>query len=253
MHALAERRAVAVDHGDRQHLHADGVDDERISLVPADRIAHRSRYDLIGMLRVHADVTNLIVLLEEHDDLILELNHLEADLDRERVGRLIRPALIGRIGIDQSGFRNLADLHHDRGGFGLQDRVVVVADQRDRIAAEQGMRGVTIPAQLVGERRGTRWHMFMVEGVARPASREIGNGRVFRARRRNGGRREDCDRASEKRIRPARQKPPPVVSPISAQCLRLSKRRQSLGKRRLAGANCATASSAATRRPESRS
>ena len=80
------------------------------------------------MRLVQAHPADLVILAEQHHDLVRQLQHLHGHmLEQERHG--LGPALVRRARIGHAGERKLALLLHDIRRPGLQDRIGVVADQ----------------------------------------------------------------------------------------------------------------------------
>ena len=142
------RRAEQVDHGKRPICpDADRVNHQRIAFIMADRIAVPRRRHLRRVRRIEADLTDFMILIENHHNSIGQLQHLHGHvLEQER--HRLRPALVRRIGEGHAGERKIALLLDHRRGPGLQDRIGVVPDQLAIIA------GALIVARPVGHRTG---------------------------------------------------------------------------------------------------
>src|SRR5258705_2347147 len=83
VHRLALRRAESVGRGVGLKLDTDRVDDELVAFIMADGMSHRRRRQFRRMPLAQPNVPNLIVVGVEDDDLVLQLEHLHAELDRE--------------------------------------------------------------------------------------------------------------------------------------------------------------------------
>src|SRR5260221_8064060 len=103
-----------------------------------DGIAFPSGRQTAGVLVVQPDVADLIVLIIQDGDRVLLLQELHSQLHRKDEGRVIRRAARGGVRKRYADQRFLGALPYDRRRFGLQDRIVVIADRPRRIAAAGG-------------------------------------------------------------------------------------------------------------------
>ena len=123
--------------------------------------------DLRRMGAVHAHAAYLVVLIVEERDLVLFLEDLQTELHRESERRLVGEALVRGIGERVAAERDFALLAHDLRGMGLQDRVLVVADE-GVVVLLTGRRALEIVHRQRLARQGLE-----VEGIASPAAGEI--------------------------------------------------------------------------------
>ncbi len=164
MHRLALRRAEAVDRGETVHLHAYGINDQRVAFPMTDGIAHRRRLEIRGMHAVHANVADIGVLIVNDGDIaVLHREHLQGEPHRQGERRRDRPALILRIGKALARNGELALLLHDGRGFGRENRILIVAHQL------AGIGGAVRTAAQIPQRLRTRRHPFEIERVLAPA------------------------------------------------------------------------------------
>ena len=144
----------------------------------ADGIAHRRRRHLRGVGSVQAHAADLIVLIVDDGDSVLLLQHLQSKLHGQGEGRVIGPALVRSVRIGVAAERNLAFLLDDFRGFGLQDRIAVIADELADIAGAVGH------TRQIHHRLRPALDRLEIEGVASPPPREIGRPRAVIGKRR---------------------------------------------------------------------
>src|SRR6185503_5650090 len=117
----------------------------------ADRIAVPGWRHARGVLRIHANVPDLMIVLIDDDDLVGLLEHLHAE--REHEWYAVRPTLVARIVKAVKGDRLFAELLDPRRSLRLQNRIGVIADQLLDIVHPVAPRSVR-------ERRGSGCQRF---------------------------------------------------------------------------------------------
>src|SRR5262249_29716968 len=132
MQSLGMRRAVPVDHGIFSDPDAHGVDDQRVTLIMADGIAVPGWSQLCRMLRVHAHMADLRIVLIEDDDLVRGLQDLGWGIG-EREWRPFEPALVVRVRIAHAQ-RALPVLSDDPRSLWLQNRIGVIALELEAVS-----------------------------------------------------------------------------------------------------------------------
>ena len=125
---IFSRGRLAIYHGEvfSSDGNANRVDDQRISFVMANRIAHRRGREMLWVGAVEPDAADLIVLVIEDRNVILRLQHLQPELHGKREWRRVRLALVRGIGMGITRTRRLAQLRDDLGCPGPQNGVGVV-------------------------------------------------------------------------------------------------------------------------------
>jgi len=87
------------------------------------------------MRAIHTNVANIVTLTVNNGQVAVFLRqHLEAELHRKSERRRNRPALVLRIRKALAGNGELALLLHNRRRFGLENGIVIVADQLAGVA-----------------------------------------------------------------------------------------------------------------------
>jgi hypothetical protein len=99
----------------------------------ADRVAAPARHHLGRMLLIEAYLAVFVLFVEQHHNLVRRLYHPHGQT-LEHEGHRLGPALVVRVWKDDASQRQLAFLSHDVSRPRLQDRVLVVADQRAVVA-----------------------------------------------------------------------------------------------------------------------
>lgn len=115
-------RAVHVEHRKRADLDADGIDDQHVAFVMADRIPVPGRRDHRGMRLVHADMAHFMIVRIEDLDLVLVLHDLHSDIP-EHERHAAGPTLVARRRVGHSCEREVSVPLYDARRFRLQDRI----------------------------------------------------------------------------------------------------------------------------------
>src|SRR5579864_1485684 len=120
------------------------------------------------MAGIQPDMPDLSIMSVEDYDVVLPLDHLHALLDGKEKRRRIGPALVAGIGHIVTAFRIFAVFLHHGGGFGLEDRIGVVADQRYGIAIGGGPAGIRAEPPQIDDWTWARIRRLEVEHIAAP-------------------------------------------------------------------------------------
>src|ERR1051326_8734285 len=89
------RRAVPVHHREGAWLDGYGIDHQRVALIMADGVAIIGRFHIGWMLRMHADLADLMIELIDDRDPVGLLEHRHSN--RQNEGYPVGPTLIARI------------------------------------------------------------------------------------------------------------------------------------------------------------
>src|SRR6266436_4391597 len=129
---LRVRRAEIVDEAETGGQ-ADGVDDQFAVFIPADRFAEPRRLDDLRMLVGQVDAAHHVIALPDHPHLFRRLDEVHRlDWIEQLPGNAAR--ITSPLGRERQAA--LAAEHllvrglHLRGGPGLEDRIIDVADRR---------------------------------------------------------------------------------------------------------------------------
>src|SRR5690349_8124636 len=125
---------------------------------------------------------HLGILGVEDNDIVLPLYQLHSLLHRKKIWRRPGPALIAWVWHVVTAFGIFPVALHNRGGFGPENRIGVVAHQWNWIAVHDGVPGICAKTSQIDDRTWSGVRRFEIEHVATPRPREIGrrvgNGRA---------------------------------------------------------------------------
>src|SRR5262249_55255727 len=119
----------------------------------------------------------------EDQDLVLPLDDLDLEFDREKEGRRLGSALVSRIGKIDSGELRVAALLHDLRRSRVEDRILIIAHALDRVAKAREICNRTGPGN---------WRLEAEQSAATPLTGEVWNRRALDTERRRRSRSTKC-------------------------------------------------------------
>src|SRR6516225_1518552 len=105
-----------------------------------DRIAIRGRRQLRRMCSIETNAPHLMSVNIEDQDLILLLDDLDLEFDRQKKRRRLGAALVSRIGEIYASELRIAALLDDLRRFLVEDRIPVIAHAFDGVAKARDVR-----------------------------------------------------------------------------------------------------------------